>query len=316
MRRFKENLEYLGYNNIEGLPALANVGHNVIEELISGKIDINFRNLVSEHMIAIQHSGSLDQDCISVNLYDAGVDVVKVFLTDFILKYGEMDLTSMLVFLYENQFMKRLSKFADAAEFEKHGSIIVNSISTLEMDILDEIKIMDLLESEEFKSSVYYLGSMVQDLYTKVYVTLNSVVDFKEEYNCNKDFYDFFIKEIVIYTTVDVLNLAVSTCHPKMLKMFNVNGVYLDHVCTTNVLDFLEDYKDMFTIDKAILSETNLVTYEGLEDFLKDIVLDVSVNSDHDKALKNILLGDCLNTALGFRECYGKNIYEEVIKNF
>lgn len=316
MRRFKENLEYLGYNNIEGLPALANVGYHVVEGLVSERTGIDFKSLVGEHMVGIQHCPNLEEDCISVNLYDAGVDAVKAFLTDFILKYGKMDVTAMEVFLFENRFIKRLAKFDESNELEKHCSILVNSISTLEMGILDELKIIDLLESEEFKSSVYYLGSIVQNLYNKVYVTLNNVEDFKEEYNCNRDFYDFYIKEVVLFTNVELFNLAVSTCHPKLLKMFNANGVYVDHVCTNNILDLIEDYKDIFTIDKTTLTEANVVTYEGLEDYLKDIVLEISVSSDHDKVLKNILLGDCLNIALGLRQSFGKEIYEEVLKNF
>ncbi|WP_394862393.1 hypothetical protein [Paraclostridium bifermentans] len=319
MRKFKEYIDYLEYNKIEELPVIARIGYDEVVSLAEDKVEgLKFNKLLATHMIAIQSNESIKETHIDLDLYDNGIEVIKAYLADFLLKSEDMDLDCINLLLNNTPLISKLKEIGDAKEVTECCALIANNLAFNDLGDLDEIRIVDLLESPDFKPVVYKLGGIIQDVYEKTYVNVFSIDSFKEEFNSNPNFYSLYIKEFIVRTNVNniKLNMGVSRAHEKLLKLFNVKGVCTKTFPIPNGFDFNSDMHNLFDINKEVLTSLNIITYAGLNNYFSSKILGNKATLNYKTEVMDILLGECLRISLSLRNFYSKDVYETILREF
>lgn len=319
MKRFKEYVEYLEYNDIETLPVVSRIGCEEITSLVDLKFtDVSVQDLLATHMIVIQSSDKIKDTVVELDLYDTGIEVIKAFLTDFILKTQESEISTINLLLNITPLIVKLKELGDENRVSECCDNIANNLNFVDTHLVDELRIIDLLESSDFKPFVYELGEIIQSVYSKTYVNIFNVGDFEEEFKSNIDMYSLFIKELLVRTNLNgmQLNLGFSKAHEDMLKIFNVKTIAKSNLPVCNGFNYESKMNSMLDIDKENIVLYNVMTYRDLKTYFRDKALKlVEYNEDVDH-LNDIALGECVKVALGLRESHGTGIYETVLKEF
>lgn len=319
MKRFNEYVEYLNYNDIETLPVVSRVGFEEVTSLVDLKLqNVNVQDLMATHMIAIQSSPKVKDTTIEVDLYDSGIEVIKAFLTDFILKTEGSEIDTINLMLNINPLIVKLKELGDEDKVEECCNNIANNLNFVDSNLIDELRVIDLLESPDFRPYVYSLGEVVQSVYDKTYVNVFSVEDFDEEFNSNPNMYSLFIKELLVRTNLNdmKLNLGFSKAHTDILKIFNVKAVSKSTLPVCNGFNYEPKMSSILDIDKENLILYNIITYSDLKNYFRDKALKVVEYDEDLEHVNDIAIGECMKVALSLRQSYGAGIYEAVLKEF
>lgn len=304
-----EILEERDYKQLQHLPIGLRKNFCHMYNTVSYKLeeyDFNLRNIVSPYLLA---SKCGDVDCVEIETYSNGIELIKTILTDLILRYKDTGYSAMLKCFKANRFFLEMAK--DFGEEKIHINLDNIAIAIAEHNYIetkDALYIMDLLEHESLRGYVYDLAFEIQE-YAKPDIIATIYYDeLANRYNSNPKFYKYYIKTIVCVSSMNIEDLfyGSSIVHPDLIGIFSVKGVSSKYVeCSLD--------EAHYSLVEDILRNLNeCKTSSEYKDQLTVALTMHCVREPYGSALSNFIYSILLKKLVRETEYLGANLYNRL----
>ncbi len=251
-----EILEERDYKQLQYLPIGLRKNFCHMYNTVSYKLeeyDFNLRNIVSPYLLA---SKCGDVDCVEIETYSNGIELIKTVLTDLILRYKDTGYSAMLKCFKANRFFLEMAK--DFGEEKIHINLDNIAIAIAEHNYIetkDALYIMDLLEHESLRGYVYDLAFEIQE-YAKPDIIATVYYDeLANRYNSNPKFYKYYIKTIVCVYVYDLAfeiqeyakpDIIATVYYDELANRYNSNPKFYKYYIKTIVCVSSMNIEDLF----------------------------------------------------------------------